>query len=68
MSERGLIDKTALKVMADALDALVSACIGPDGKPRAPGRSDLIAAQRMLPTHCKNTLTKPPRPDAGTPP
>lgn len=68
MSEQGLIDKTALKVMADALDALVSACTGPDGKPRPPTGRDLIAARRMLPPHCKNTLSPPPRPDAGPTP
>lgn len=56
MSEEALVLEAALRVLHKALDDLVTQCTGPDGKPQAPDRQDIMAARRMLPPGYRNTL------------
>lgn len=51
----------AVAVMSRALDELVGACLGDDGKPKAPDRGALMRARSMLPPACKHALQKEPR-------
>ena len=48
----------ALKVVSDALNDLVEACHGHDGKLKAPDKKELMRARSMLPPRCSYTLTK----------
>jgi len=50
--------EVAAAVMSRALDELVGACIGDDGKPKAPDRGALMRARSMLPPACKHALKK----------
>ena len=52
------IMEIALRVMAKALDELVSACLDAEGNPKTPEKRDLMRARSMLPVGCKNTLIK----------
>ena len=48
----------ALRVMAKALDELVSACLDAEGNPKTPEKRDLMRARSMLPVGCENSLVK----------
>ena len=50
--------EAALKVVSDALNDLVEACHGHDGKLKAPDKKELMRARSMLPPRCSYTLTK----------
>ena len=50
--------EAALNVVSDALNDLVEACHGHDGKLKAPDKKELMRARSMLPPRCSYTLTK----------
>lgn len=50
--------EAALKVVSDALNDLVEACHGHDGKLKTPDKKELMRARSMLPPRCSYTLTK----------
>ena len=50
--------EAALNVVSDALNDLVEACHGYDGKLKAPDKKELMRARSMLPPRCSYTLTK----------
>ena len=50
--------EAAVTVLTRALDELVGACLGDDGKPKAPDRGALMRARAMLPPAYKHTLQK----------
>ena len=52
------VQEAALKVVSDALNDLVEACHGYDGKLKAPNKKELMRARSMLPPRCSYTLTK----------
>ena len=52
------VQEAALKVVSDALNDLVEACHGYDGKLKAPDKKELMRARSMLPPRCSYTLTK----------
>ena len=52
------VQEAALKVVSDALNDLVEACHGHDGKLKAPDKKELMRARSMLPPRCSYTLTK----------
>ena len=50
--------EAALKAVSDALNDLVEACHGHDGKLKTPDKRELMRARSMLPPRCSYTLTK----------
>ncbi len=50
--------EAALNVVSDALNDLVEACHGHDGKLKTPDKKELMRARSMLPPRCSYTLTK----------
>jgi hypothetical protein len=52
------VQEAALKVVSDALNDLVEACHGHDGKLKTPDKKELMRARSMLPPRCSYTLTK----------
>lgn len=50
--------EAAIKVLSQALNDLVDACIGEDGKPKSPERGALMKARAMLPPACKHAMKK----------
>lgn len=58
--------EVAVAVMNRALDELVDACLGDDGKPKAPDRGALMRARAMLQPACKHTLQKSRAPGSGS--
>lgn len=54
----GNIDLVIIDTVTDALDALVAACLNVDGSIVAPSNKELIAARKMLPSRCANSLVK----------
>ena len=52
------VQEAALKVVSDALNDLVEACHGHDGKLKPPNKKELMRARSMLPPDYSYTLTK----------
>jgi len=52
--------EAAVAVMSRALNELVGACLGNDGKTKAPDRGAMMRARSMLPPVCKHALRKEP--------
>ena len=52
------VQEAALQVVSDALNDLVEACHGYDGKLKAPDKKEIMRARSMLPPRCSYTLTK----------
>ena len=55
-AEDVMVLEAAVAVVSRALDDLVGACLGDDGKPKAPDRADLMRARAMLPPACKHAF------------
>ena len=54
----GQVLEAALMVQTKALNELLAACHGPDGKIKAPDTKDVMRARSMLPASYSYTLTK----------
>lgn len=57
MEDQNVLE-AAVKVLSQALNDLVDACLGEDGKSKAPERGVLMKARAMLPPACKHALKK----------